>query len=136
MVATSSAMQYKLFVGGEWVDSISGRTFEVINPATLEPVATVPDAGKADMQRAIDLACQAQPAWAAKTAAERAKIMRDAFNMMVERADELARLITLEEGKPLAEARTEVIYAASFIEWFAEEGKRIYGDTVPAAPPD
>src|SRR5947209_5684465 len=129
MVATASVTKYQLFIGGAWQDAATGKTFEVINPATLEPIATVPDAGRADRQQAIDLACNAQPAWAEITAAERSRIMRRAFDLLMERQDELGRLITLEEGKPLAEGKTELAYAASFIEWYAEEAKRVYGET-------
>ena len=136
MVATAVSAAYKLFIGGEWSDAASGRTFEILNPATLEPVATVPDAGPADMQRAIDAAAESQPDWAGRTAAERSKVLMAAAQGMYARSDELARLITLEEGKPLAEAAGEVKYAASFIEWFAEEAKRVYGDTVPASSAD
>ncbi|HEY8684919.1 MAG TPA: aldehyde dehydrogenase family protein, partial [Chloroflexota bacterium] len=136
MVATAISAAYKLFIGGHWSEAASGKSFEVLNPATLEAVATVPDAGRADMQRAVDAAAGAQEEWAGKTAAERSKILMAAAQGMYERSDELARLITLEEGKPLAEAAGEVKYAASFIEWFSEEAKRVYGDTVPASLAD
>ena len=136
VVATAISAAYKLFIGGHWSEAASGKSFEVLNPATLEAVATVPDAGRADMQRAVDAAAGAQEEWAGKTAAERSKILMAAAQGMYERSDELARLITLEEGKPLAEAAGEVKYAASFIEWFSEEAKRVYGDTVPASSAD
>jgi len=136
MVATAIETTYKLFVGGEWRDAASGETFEVTNPATLGPVATVPNGGKEEMRRAIDAAAAAQPAWGETTAAERSRILMAAANRMHERSEDLARIMTLEEGKPLAESRAEIKYAASFLEWFSEEGKRIYGDTVPASSPD
>ncbi|HEX6509457.1 MAG TPA: aldehyde dehydrogenase family protein, partial [Chloroflexota bacterium] len=136
MVAIAPPTAYKLYIGGEWTDAASGDTFNVVNPATLETIATVPNAGRADMQRAIDAAVAAQASWAARTAAERSRIMLAAAQEMVKRVEDLARLITLEEGKPLTESRTEVKYAASFIEWFSEEAKRIYGDTIPASSPD
>jgi succinate-semialdehyde dehydrogenase/glutarate-semialdehyde dehydrogenase len=136
MVATAPPAAYKLFVGGEWTEADSGATFEVVNPATLEPIATVPDGRRSDMQRAVDAAAAAQPQWAARTAPERSRILSAAARGMHERSEHLARLITLEEGKPLAESRAEVAYAASFIEWFAEEAKRVYGDTVPSSSPD
>ena len=136
VVATAVSAAYKLFIGGEWSEAASGKTFEVLNPATLEAVATVPDAGKVDMQRAIDAAVDAQDEWAERTAAERSKILMAAAQRMYERSDDLARLITLEEGKPLAESVGEVKYAASFIEWFSEEAKRVYGDTIPASSAD
>jgi len=134
--AAMEQMAYKHFIGGAWVEAASGKTFEVVNPATLEPIATVPDGGKADMQRAIDAAVAAQPGWAETTAAERSAILRAAATRMHERKEELARLMTLEEGKPLAEARGEIVYAASFLEWFAEEARRVYGTTMPASAPD
>ncbi|GAC1474020.1 MAG: NAD-dependent succinate-semialdehyde dehydrogenase [Chloroflexota bacterium] len=136
MVATAPAGTYRLFIGGEWTDAANGRSFDVTNPATLETVASLPDATKTDMQRAIDAAVRAQPAWAAKTAAERSTIISAAARRMHERLDELARIMTLEEGKPLAESRGEIAYAASFLEWFAEEGKRIYGETIPSSSAD
>jgi len=136
MVAIEQRTRYKLFIGGDWCEALSGQTFDVTNPATLETVATLPNGGKADMQRAIDAADAAQGAWGSTTASERSKIMMAAAARMHEQAEELARVMTLEEGKPLAEARGEVMYAASFLEWFAEEGKRIYGDTIPASSAD
>src|SRR5947209_8364429 len=136
MVATASATAYKLYIAGEWTGADSGKTFEVVNPATLEPIATVPDAGRAEMQRAIDAAAEAQPAWAERPAIERHKVLKAAAALMIERTEELARLMTAEEGKPLTESRTEVAYAASFIDWFAEEARRVYGETVPANTAD
>lgn len=136
MVAIEQRTRYKLFIGGDWCDALSGQTFDVTNPATLETVATLPNGGKADMQRAIDAADAAQGAWGSTTASERSKIMMAAATRMHEQAEELARVMTLEEGKPLAEARGEVMYAASFLEWFAEESKRVYGDTIPASSAD
>src|SRR5947209_14899409 len=136
MVATATATEYKHFVAGHWTEAASRKTFEVINPATLDVIATVPDAGKADMQRAIDAAAAAQASWGNTLAAERSRIMADAARLMHERIEDLARIMTLEEGKPLAESRGEINYAASFIEWYEEEAKRIYGDTVPSSSPD
>lgn len=127
----------KLFVGGRWVEgAASGKTFEVSNPASGDVVATLPDAGGAEMQMAIDAAATIQPEWGETTAQHRALIMREAARLMHERKEHLARVMTLEQGKPLAESRGEILYAASFVEWFAEEGKRVYGDTVPASSPD
>ncbi len=130
-------MTDKLFVGGEWTDrSASGKTFDVTNPANGGALVTLPDAGREEMQRAVDAAAAAQPEWAATTAAHRAAIMREAARLMHERKEHLARVMTLEQGKPLAESRGEIVYAASFVEWFAEEGKRVYGETVPASAPN
>ncbi|QIN84033.1 succinate-semialdehyde dehydrogenase [Rubrobacter tropicus] len=126
----------QLFVGGEWVDgAASGNTFGVTNPANGETLATLPDAGREEMQRAIDAAA-VQKEWAATTAQKRARIMRRAADLMHERKEHLATVMTLEQGKPIAESRGEIVYAASFIEWFAEEARRVYGDTVPASFPD
>ncbi len=127
----------KLFIGGEWVEhAASGRTFSVTNPASGETLAELPDAGYEETRRAIDAAAAAQPSWAEKTAQERASIMREAVRLMHERREHLAKVMTLEQGKPLAESRGEISYAASFLEWFAEEGRRVYGRTVPASHPD
>ena len=127
----------KLFVGGEWVESSSsGQTFEVTNPANGEVLAKLPDASREETKKAIDAAAAAQPAWAEKTAQQRAAIMREAVRLMHERKEHLARVMTLEQGKPLTESRGEIVYAASFLEWFAEEGKRVYGEMVPASSPD
>jgi succinate-semialdehyde dehydrogenase/glutarate-semialdehyde dehydrogenase len=127
----------KLFVAGEWVEaSTSGETFDVINPANGTVLATLPDGGREDTRRAIDAAAAAQQEWAETTAQYRAGIMREAARLMHERKEHLSRVMTLEQGKPLAESRGEIVYAASFVEWFAEEGRRVYGETIPASSPD
>lgn len=118
------------FVNGQWVGATSGATFEVVNPATGQVVESVADLSAADCVKAIDAAEAAFPAWAGLTAKERSAILRRWFNIMTEHTEELAHLITEEMGKPLAEARGEVAYGASFIDWFAEEGRRIYGDVI------
>lgn len=125
--------RYSLFIGGNWTDGHSGETFDIINPATEEVIATVPNASPADMQTAIEAAVAVQPEWADTLASERAHILQKAATLMRQRAESLARIMTMEEGKPLSEARGEIAYAASFLEWFAEEGKRIYGDTIPSS---
>ncbi|SVC26896.1 uncharacterized protein METZ01_LOCUS279750, partial [marine metagenome] len=124
------------YIDGAWCDADKSDVIEVDNPATGEIIGTVPRAGTAETRRAIEAANRALGPWRAKTAGERAKIMRTWFNLMHENVDDLALIMTLEQGKPLAEARGEVAYAASFIEWFAEEGKRLYGDTIPAHQAD
>jgi succinate-semialdehyde dehydrogenase/glutarate-semialdehyde dehydrogenase len=116
-------------IDGEWVTS--AKTFPVNDPATGEEVATVPDLGAKDAFRAIEAAARALPAWSAKTAKERAAILRRWFDLITAETESLARLMTTEQGKPLAEARAEVAYGAAFIEWFGEEGKRAYGRTIP-----
>ena len=119
------------YIDGAWSNADSGETIDVRNPATAEVMGTVPRMGAAETRRAIEAAAAALPAWKAKTAKERAVILRRWFELMIENQEDLAHLMTSEQGKPLAEARGEIAYAASFIEWFAEEGKRIYGETVP-----
>jgi succinate-semialdehyde dehydrogenase/glutarate-semialdehyde dehydrogenase len=126
----------KLFVGGEWREARSGRTFEVANPATGETIAALPDAGREDMQRAIDAAAAVQAEWSERPAQDRAAILQHAAALMHERKEHLARTMTLEQGKPMAESRGEIVYAASFLEWFAGEARRIYGETAPASSPD
>lgn len=118
-------------IDGVWCDADNGKTIKVVNPATGNIMGTVPEMGGDETRRAIESAKAAMPAWAGKTAKERANILRKWHDLMLENTDDLARLMTMEMGKPLAEAKGEVAYAASFIEWFAEEGKRIYGDTIP-----
>jgi len=126
-----SLFRTQSYINGEWVDADSGKRFEVDNPATGAIIASVPDCGAAETTRAIDAANAALPAWRAMTAKTRAAILRKWFDLMMAHADDLALILTTEQGKPLAEARGEIFYGASFIEWFAEEGKRIYGDVIP-----
>ena len=124
------------FVKGAWADADSGQTIKVNNPATGEVIGTVPKMGAAETRRAIEAADKALPAWRALTAKERSAKLRRWYELMLENQDDLARLMTIEQGKPLAEAKGEIAYAASFIEWFAEEAKRIYGDTIPGHQAD
>jgi succinate-semialdehyde dehydrogenase/glutarate-semialdehyde dehydrogenase len=121
----------RAYLAGEWVDAQGGRTFAVQNPARGDVIAEVADIGRAQLRHAIAAAEAAQKAWAARTAKERANILRKWFDLMVANADDLATILTAEQGKPLAEARGEILYGASFVEWFAEEAKRIYGETIP-----
>src|SRR5438105_5071100 len=124
-------LRTRAFVGGKWVDATGGATHQVMNPATRKPIGVVPEMGAADARRAIEAAAQAFPAWAAQTAKERAVILRRWYELLMANLEDLATLMTAEQGKPLAESTGEIAYAASFIEWFAEEGKRIYGDIIP-----
>jgi succinate-semialdehyde dehydrogenase/glutarate-semialdehyde dehydrogenase len=124
-----------LFVAGEWVAASDGARFDVTDPATGELVASVAAATREDTRRAIDAAAAAFPAWAALTAKERGRVMRRWFDLIVEAADDLAAILTAEQGKPLPEARGEILYGAAFIEWYAEEAKRLYGETLPANLP-
>src|SRR4051812_42918013 len=124
------------YVGGEWVEGDAGETFPVVNPATGEELAHVPRMGAAETRRAIAAAQDAYRPWRAALAKERARILRRWADLMLEHRDDLALLLTTEQGKPLAESRLEVEYAASFLEWFGEESKRVYGDTIPTYAPD
>ncbi|MGH1361318.1 MAG: NAD-dependent succinate-semialdehyde dehydrogenase [Burkholderiaceae bacterium] len=124
------------YINGNWEKAAGDARFPVTNPATGETIAQVADMGRAQTEAAIDAASAALPAWRRRTAKERAVILRRWYELMIENADDLALLMTTEQGKPLAEARGEVVYGASFAEWFAEEGKRAYGDVIPTHAPD
>ncbi len=131
-----SLFRQQCYVDGAWVDADDKSTLAVLNPATREQIGTVPKMGVAETRRAIEAANAAWPAWRAKTAKERSIILRKWFDLMMANQEDLAKLMTVEQGKPIAESRGEIAYGASFIEWFAEEGKRIYGDTIPTHAPD
>ena len=124
------------YIDGAWVDADDKSTLAVRNPATGEQVGTVPKMGVDETRRAIEAANAAWPAWRSKTAKERSIILRKWFDLIMANQEDLAKLMTVEQGKPIAESRGEIAYGASFIEWFAEEGKRIYGDTIPTHAPD
>ena len=129
-------LRTQLYVAGKWMDADSRATADVLNPATREKIGTVPNAGAAETRTALEAAAKAQPEWARKTAKERATILRRWHDLILQNLDDLGTIMTAEQGKPLAESKGEVAYAASFIEWFAEEGKRIYGDTIPGHQAD
>ncbi|MGN3961489.1 NAD-dependent succinate-semialdehyde dehydrogenase [Burkholderia gladioli] len=131
-----SLFRQQIYLAGEWRGAANGASFEVRNPANGELLGSVPLAGAAETRRAIEAANAAWPAWRRRTAKERAAILRKWYELMLAHADDLALILTTEQGKPLAEARGEILYAASFIEWFAEEGKRVYGDTIPTPAGD
>jgi succinate-semialdehyde dehydrogenase/glutarate-semialdehyde dehydrogenase len=124
------------YINGSWTAGGATKTFDVLNPATGEVLASLPDMGAAETREAIDAAYAAQPAWAARPAKERAGILRKWHDLMVAHADELAAILTAEMGKPFPEARGEILYAAAYVEWYAEEAKRIYGETIPAPSSD
>ncbi|MBW3525750.1 NADP-dependent succinate-semialdehyde dehydrogenase [Shewanella sp. NKUCC05_KAH] len=126
-----SLLRQQSFINGQWCDAVSGDTLKVVNPATNALIGYVPNMGQVETEMAIKAAEAALPAWRALTAKERGAKLRRWFELLNENSDDLALLMTTEQGKPLAEAKGEVTYAASFIEWFAEEAKRIYGDTIP-----
>jgi succinate-semialdehyde dehydrogenase/glutarate-semialdehyde dehydrogenase len=131
-----SLLESRAYVAGEWVAADDGRTFPVRNPARGDVICTVPDLSRAEAARAIDAAHAAMKGWAARTAKDRAQVLRRWFDLMMANQDDLAAILTAEMGKPLAEAKGEIAYSASFIEWFAEEGKRVYGETIPGHQPD
>jgi succinate-semialdehyde dehydrogenase/glutarate-semialdehyde dehydrogenase len=130
-IQDSSLHRQQAHVNGVWTDADSGEVINVLNPATGQLIGTVPRMGAAETRRAIEAAERALPAWRCLTGKERASILRRWFELMMANQDDLARLMTAEQGKPLAESRGEIAYAASFVEWFGEEAKRVYGDTIP-----
>jgi succinate-semialdehyde dehydrogenase/glutarate-semialdehyde dehydrogenase len=132
----SALFRQENYINGKWVAARSGDTIDVDNPATGDIIGTVPRAGAAETREAIDAAAAALPSWRAKTAKERSVVIRRWFELMIQHQEDLARLMTTEQGKPIVESRGEVVYAASFLEWFAEEAKRVYGDTIPGHQPD
>jgi succinate-semialdehyde dehydrogenase/glutarate-semialdehyde dehydrogenase len=127
----SSLFRQQCYIDGAWIDADSGETIAVTNPADNSVIGGVPKLGVAETRRAIDAAAAAWPAWRGRLARERSAILRRWFDLMMENQEDLATIMTLEEGKPLAESRAEIAYAASFVEWFAEEANRVYGDTIP-----
>lgn len=124
------------YIDGEWIEAggaaAAGASYAVTNPVDNSQIATMPSLGEAETRRAIEAAARAFPAWRERSAKDRAAVLRRWFNLIIENQDDLAMILTIEQGKPLAEARGEVAYGAAFLEWFAEEGKRVYGDVVPA----
>ncbi len=132
----ASLLKTNAFIDGEWVCADDGAVHAIRNPASGVEIAAVPDLGAAETTRAIEAADRALPEWRAKTAKERAVLLRRWHDLIIAHQEDLATLMTMEQGKPLAEARGEVAYGASFIEWFAEEGKRVYGDVIPAPTGD
>ena len=129
---TNAFLREANLIGGAWVGADDGATIEVVNPATGELIGTIPSVGRAEVKRAVEAAHAAFPAWAARTAADRSAILMKLAGLIRDNVDTLAELLTLEQGKPLAEARGEVMGSAAYVQWFAEEGRRIYGDTIPS----
>jgi succinate-semialdehyde dehydrogenase/glutarate-semialdehyde dehydrogenase len=136
MLKDPNLLRAQAFVAGEWADADGGGSFPVTNPARGDVIGTVPDMSEAETARAIDAAYAAQKPWAAKTGKERSAVLRKWHDLTVANADDLAAILTAEMGKPIGEARGEVLYGASFLEWFAEEAKRVYGEMVPGHLPD
>ena len=131
-----SLWKERAYINGAWVAADSAQTIDVHNPATGEQLGTVPNMGAAEARRAIEAASLAMPAWSKKTAGERSKLLRAWFDLMLANQQDLAVIMTAEQGKPLAESKGEIAYAAAFIEWFAEEAKRVYGDVIPGHQAD
>ncbi|UWU32339.1 NADP-dependent succinate-semialdehyde dehydrogenase (plasmid) [Rhizobium sp. WSM1274] len=131
-----SLFRQAALVGDNWIEADPNNAIEVNNPATGEIIGRVPKLGAAETRTAIEAARVAQKGWAARTAKDRCAVLRKWYELMIENKDDLGRILTLEQGKPLAEATGEIVYGASFIEWFAEEGRRIYGDLIPGHQPD
>ena len=136
MLADPDLLRDRAYIAGDWVGADDGATFPVTNPARGDVLARVPDMGEAETARAIEAADAARRAWAARTGKERAAVLRKWHDLMIAAADDLAAILTAEMGKPLAEARGEILYGAAFVEWFAEEAKRVYGETIPGHQPD
>ena len=135
-LSAPSLLRHRALVGGDWIDADGGGRLDVMNPATGTVLGTIPDMGAAETTRAIDAAHAAFPAWSRTTAGERAALLRRMHDLLLEHQDDLARLMTAEQGKPLAEARGEIAYAASYLDWFAGEAPRMYGDTIPGHAAD
>ncbi len=131
-----SLLRQQCHVDGRWIDADDGRTMDVVNPATGRRIGTAPMMGGAETRRAIEAAARAFPAWAAKTAKERSAVLRGWHELMLANVDDLALILTTEQGKPLAEAKGEVTIGAAYVEWFAEEAKRVYGDVIPTISSD
>ena len=129
-------LSQRCYIDGRWTDAETGATTHVVNPATGARIGTAPRMGAAETQLAIDAAAAAFPAWRAKTAKERSAILRKWFELMLANSDDLALILTTEQGKPLAESKGEIAIGAAYIEWFAEEAKRVYGDVIPTIAND
>ena len=132
----SGLFRQQCYINGAWRDALSGETIEVTNPATNEVLGTTPKMGASETRESIEAAASAFESWKKTTAKERSELLRRWFELILQHKEDLALMMTLEQGKPLAESRGEIVYAASFIEWFAEEGKRVYGDIIPATASD
>jgi succinate-semialdehyde dehydrogenase/glutarate-semialdehyde dehydrogenase len=134
-MATATATLKKMFIDGKWVEADSGRTLGVINPATEEVIAEIAYGGRAETRRALEAAHRAMPSWMKLTSWDRAKVLKKTAELMRERADAIARTLTMEQGKPVPEAKAEILHSADTFEWFAEEGKRAYGQIIPNSQP-
>src|SRR6267142_2191864 len=131
MATATATLQRKMFIDGKWCEAQNGQTLGVLNPATEEVISDVAYGTRADAKRAVEAAGRAMPAWMKLTPYDRAKVLKKTADLMRERADAIARTLTMEQGKPLAEAKAEILHSADTFEWFAEEGKRAYGQVIP-----
>src|SRR5262245_8691225 len=136
MTATATATTKRMFINGKWTDADNGRTLKVINPATEEVITEIAFGGRADVKRAVEAAHKAMPAWMKLSSWDRAKVLKKTAELMRERLDAIARTLTMEQGKPLPEAKAEINHSADTFEWFAEEGKRAYGQIIPHSQPN
>ena len=134
-MTTATSIQTKLYIDGKWCDALDGKTHAVINPATEEVLWEVAYGSRAETKLALEAAAKAMPAWQKLTSWDRAKILKKTADLMRERADAIARVMTMEQGKPVVEAKAEVMHSADTFEWFAEEGKRAYGQVIPNSAP-
>ena len=132
----SNLLKNQAYIDGRWCDALDGSTFDVFNPATGELLASVANMGEIEAEQAVTAAHNAFPLWCKKTAKERSQILKSWFELIQQHQDDLAQLLTLEQGKPFSEAKGEIVYGASYIEWYGEEAKRIYGDIIPGPSPD
>src|SRR6266567_7321130 len=130
-MATATATLKRMYIDGQWCPADDGRTLGVINPATEEVITDVAYGGRAEAKRALEAAAKAMPGWMKLTAWDRAKVLKKTAELMRERCDAIARTMTMEQGKPLAESRAEILHSADTFEWFGEEGKRAYGQVIP-----
>src|SRR5262249_12496474 len=133
--ATATAMQHRMFIDGKWVEADKGGTLGVINPATEEVIVDVAYGGRAETRRAVEAAARAMPAWLRMTAWDGARVHKKTAELRRERIDTIARTLTMEQGKPLAEAKAEINHSADTFEWYGEEGKRAYGQVIPHSRP-
>src|SRR5690554_4417709 len=135
-LSRTDLFKQQCYIDGQWLDADSGETMGVVNPATGKPLGTIPKMGAQETRRAIEAAAVAQKKWRVLSAKQRAVILRNWFDLMMAHQDDLARIMTLEQGKPLAEAKGEIAYGASYLEWYGEEAKRAYGDVIPGPGAD
>src|SRR5205807_943990 len=135
MPATATAPQKRMYIDGKWCDSDSKRTLGVVNPATEEVIEEIAYGGRAETKKALEAAHRAMPAWMKLSAWDRAKVLKKTAELMRERLESIARTLTMEQGKPLAESKAEILHSADTFEWFGEEGKRAYGQVIPQSQP-